>query len=416
MGGGAPSARSDRFNRVALTELRVLLLSPLPELDPPGGDVTYTEELLESPPPGVVYETYAQALAEGSLVELGRRNSLNGVLKRELPISLAMIGREHAVNALRSREILFREPFRYFDIKSPGYDLVHDHVYSVFLRGAVPPVLLSNGAAQPNHYRDGRHWSRGRTKVAVALDRGLAFSSRVIHNSLAPTGADRLVCFSQHLKNWYVSEQGVKEDLIDVIPCGISAPASRSPKPERLGPVVGFVAADFDLKGGGALLNAWPAIRSASPNSRLVIVGSEPRLPVRDLEALSIDWIGKVPRQRLFSEIMPAFDVFAYPTNWDGAPLIVEESLAHGIPTVVSDYGALPEMIGFGRAGEVVPRGDARALASAVLRLLQPDRNRRVSAQAVALFEECYEVGAVHQRLRKSYDAVLARDSDRAHG
>ena len=124
--GPALSARSDSFSRVALTELRVLLLSPLPELDPPGGDVTYTQELLKSPPPGVVYETYAQALAGGSLVELGRRNSLNGVLKRELPISLAMIGREHAVNALRSRELLFREPFRYFDIKSPGYVLVHD--------------------------------------------------------------------------------------------------------------------------------------------------------------------------------------------------------------------------------------------------------------------------------------------------
>ena len=60
-------AHADRFLRVALTELRVLLLSPFAELDPPGCDVTYTEKLLESTPPRVVFETYAQALADGSL-------------------------------------------------------------------------------------------------------------------------------------------------------------------------------------------------------------------------------------------------------------------------------------------------------------------------------------------------------------
>jgi len=116
---------------VTLTELSVLLLSPFPELDPPGCDVTYTEKLLESTPPSVVYETYAQALADGSLAKLGRRNSLNGALRRRFPAGLAMIGPEPAIYALRSRDLLSREPFRYVDIKSSGYDLAHDHVYRI---------------------------------------------------------------------------------------------------------------------------------------------------------------------------------------------------------------------------------------------------------------------------------------------
>ena len=54
-----------------MTPRRVLLLSPLPGLDPPSGDVVYTQELLAHPPAGVDYETYAQALAAGRLIELG---------------------------------------------------------------------------------------------------------------------------------------------------------------------------------------------------------------------------------------------------------------------------------------------------------------------------------------------------------
>lgn len=42
--------------------LRVLLLSPVRALDPQNGDVTYPEQLLASPPDGVVYTTYAEAL------------------------------------------------------------------------------------------------------------------------------------------------------------------------------------------------------------------------------------------------------------------------------------------------------------------------------------------------------------------
>jgi len=41
--------------------------------------------------------------------------------------------------------------------------------------------------------------------------------------------------------------------------------------------------------------------------------------------------------------------------------------------------------------------------------------NRRVPV-AVALFEERHGVRAVHQRLRQSYDAVLAQERGGAHG
>ena len=53
--------------------MRVLLLSPLRGLDPACGDIVHTEALLASPPDGVQYETYAEALARGALIEHATR-------------------------------------------------------------------------------------------------------------------------------------------------------------------------------------------------------------------------------------------------------------------------------------------------------------------------------------------------------
>ena len=63
--------------------LRVLLISPVASLDPGSGDVTYTEQLLASPPPGVSYTTYDEALTAGALVEVGARASLRGGTPRK---------------------------------------------------------------------------------------------------------------------------------------------------------------------------------------------------------------------------------------------------------------------------------------------------------------------------------------------
>lgn len=60
--------------------MRVLLISPLPRLDPTCGDVTYTETLLSHPPEGVQFETYAQALESGALREHGNRRAIQSTL------------------------------------------------------------------------------------------------------------------------------------------------------------------------------------------------------------------------------------------------------------------------------------------------------------------------------------------------
>jgi len=61
-------------------------------------------------------------------------------------------------------------------------------------------------------------------------------------------------------------------------------------------------------------------------------------------------------------------DAFAYPSVYEGFGLPPVEAMACGAPTVVSDAPCLPEVVG--AAALVVPAGDARALAAALVRLV----------------------------------------------
>lgn len=77
--------------------------------------------------------------------------------------------------------------------------------------------------------------------------------------------------------------------------------------------------------------------------------------------------LGGVSDQDLHA-LYGACDVFALPSLYEGFGLPPLEALACGAPVVVSDRGALPEVVG--TAGAVVPLGDperwARALATAM--------------------------------------------------
>src|SRR3954466_6839957 len=102
--------------------MRVLLISFLPGIDPACGDVTYTQTLLARPPDGVEYETYADALERGTLVEHGRRGALGGGARADRGGGARGGGEpvltlgNKAVNVLRKRRVLFWEPFRFFSI------------------------------------------------------------------------------------------------------------------------------------------------------------------------------------------------------------------------------------------------------------------------------------------------------------
>jgi glycosyltransferase involved in cell wall biosynthesis len=283
------------------------------------------------------------------------------------------------VNRARRRNLLFREHFRHFDVAPGAFDLVHAHVFSLAIYGARLPVVVSNALRISDLYVDAFNEAPPKVAYKAVLDRWLARKTGVLHTSFPSSQASAVVVFTSWLRD-EMAAQGVPEHLITVVPPSIEVPPlTHSPlrRPVRLG----FIG-DWDAKGGAVVLEAHKRLIRAGYDVELLIVGSEPRLDPAACEALRISWHPRVDRDTLRGAIMPTISVFVYPSRCDGLPLTLLEIMAAGIPVVVSNYKALPEVVSFGRAGHVVNSYEPEDYAAAVVRLMAPELHRSLGAAA----------------------------------
>jgi glycosyltransferase involved in cell wall biosynthesis len=378
-------------------------MSPLRDVDPFCGDVIYSESLLERPPPGVTYVRYDEALANGEIREHGRRQSVscsNGVAARGL--SLFTWARERFINLLRQHGALYREPFRLIEILG-RFDLVHCHTFSVRWTGLPTPVLVSNALPLRELYSRARGWGAIHVAIADRVDRQLARASGVSHIEYGLGEADRVVTFTQTLADWYI-DQGVPAERVGVVPCfpaGLPNAVKHNPVPGR----IGFIAGDFAAKGGHTVIASMSRVRKVRPDAHVVIAGNGVPVSAAALDAAGAILLGYVPREDLINDVLPSCEVFAYPSHFDGLPLTLLEALATGVPCVVSDYFALPEIVGPG--GRVIKEGDSDALAETILDLLEPSINYDAARAAIDRYESTFDPAIVIPLLRSNYDAAI---------
>jgi phosphatidylinositol alpha-1,6-mannosyltransferase len=182
------------------------------------------------------------------------------------------------------------------------------------------------------------------------------------------------------------------------------------------GPIVLCVSRLVPRKGQDTLIRAWPAVRGAIPDARLLLVGDGPyrgelnRLADGLGVTGSVTFTGSVPDLAGF---YAASDVFAMPCRTRRAGLDVEglgivylEASAAGLPVIGGDSGGAPDAILDGETGYVVPGRDVATLADRVVSLLaDPDRARAMGQRGQAWTEQEWDWSRVASRL----DAILAR-------
>ncbi|MFC8277243.1 glycosyltransferase family 4 protein [Streptomyces sp. NPDC057271] len=171
----------------------------------------------------------------------------------------------------------------------------------------------------------------------------------------------------------------------------VTVPASRAPvclhdgkARAELGavdrPLLMAVGALVPERGYGLLLDAAREWRDMEPQPLLVIAGEgrERAALQRRIEAegLGVRLIG---RREDVAELLAAADVAVLPSRWEARALLAQEALRLGVPLVATAVGGVPELVG--DAAELVPWGDAGALAAAVRGLLE-DADRRMDLAA----------------------------------
>jgi glycosyltransferase involved in cell wall biosynthesis/LmbE family N-acetylglucosaminyl deacetylase len=183
----------------------------------------------------------------------------------------------------------------------------------------------------------------------------------------------------------------VIQNLVELPSCdNRSATPANSPPPlthelSRPGAhVVLYVGRLERVKGISILLQAARRVLNEMPDAHFVLAGgSHPTLPNRDLERMvrqlslngRVHFLGHVPWEQLSAWYQRA-DLCVLPSYYESFGLAALEPQAFGVPVVATTAGGLPEVVEDEVTGVLVPPGNARVLAEAIVRLLG-DRNLR---------------------------------------
>ncbi|HVR72101.1 MAG TPA: glycosyltransferase [Vicinamibacteria bacterium] len=157
-------------------------------------------------------------------------------------------------------------------------------------------------------------------------------------------------------------------------------------------PVVGNVAALTGHKDHVTLLEAAAAVKRRLSEARFVIVGDgELRGALEERSrALSLqDRVVFAGFRDDLDRLMPAFTVFCLSSHLEGLGTSLLDAMAFARPVVATAAGGIPEAVEDGVTGRVVPPRDPRALAAALVEVLEdPARRRAMGAAGRARFEE----------------------------
>ncbi len=223
--------------------------------------------------------------------------------------------------------------------------------------------------------------------------------------------AQRVVVLSRAFGDLVVDRYGVSPERVRVLPPGVDLlrfTPDRVGARSRLGlPVdaqVVFTARRLVPRMGlDVLLSAWSALPSTA---QLVIAGEGPSRPSLEAQAHTlglggrIRFAGRVTEAELVDHYRAA-DVSVLPsTSLEGFGLAVLESLACGVPVVVTDVGGLPDAVGGLDPTLVVPSGDPGRLG---LRLKQALEGRAPTAEQCRRHAETFDWQRVAEQHRQVY-------------
>jgi glycosyltransferase involved in cell wall biosynthesis len=200
---------------------------------------------------------------------------------------------------------------------------------------------------------------------------------------------DRLVALTHGEKNDYIEMSVCAPEKLLTIHSGVdvqqflNANGNGTAKRRSFGlakqeAVIGFVGWLLPIKGPGYLLKAMDHIWPVQPETTLIMVGKGDLDVDLRAEALRKNVNGKVKflgwREDI-NQLMPIFDILVLPSLNEGMGRVLVEALAAGKPVVASRVGGIPDLIQNGYNGYLVPPADEKALADAILKLLN-DRDQ----------------------------------------
>lgn len=223
----------------------------------------------------------------------------------------------------------------------------------------------------------------------------------------------------------HIVELGIRSDKVRCVVNGVqpiargdtfAARAARGLPAE--GVLVGFLGRLSGQKDPVNFIEACAEVIDRGRNIHAVVAGTGQLESVcrRRAAALGIDhrvhWLG----YQTAAELMPAIDLFAMSSRYEGMPYTLLESLAAGLPVVTTDVGGARLAVENGGNGYVVPVQDTRALADRIDQLAGNPTLRAEFAAASLRRASRFTVEQMVRQTLDLYQELVRRAATRAAG
>lgn len=237
---------------------------------------------------------------------------------------------------------------------------------------------------------------------------------------------DRFIPVSADLQQWLKMVIGVPDDKNQLISNGVDTDHFHPVKfpemhaqPEVFSPdcfVIGTVGRIDGVKNQSALIDSFMRLQELLPAEksrlRLAIIGDGPLLPAlqQKIQTCGLSASVWLPGARAdIAEIMRTFSVFALPSFAEGTPVSILEAMATGLPVVATQVGGIPEIVGDGVTGTLIPPADTEALAIAIARYCaQPELGARHGAAGHEYVAQNNSMAAMLAAYTDLYDELYA--------
>jgi glycosyltransferase involved in cell wall biosynthesis len=339
---------------------------------------------------GVICDSTTGGAYEAALLRDLEKNLTLGLYRIPMP-------REMSPADLSATAAIWRR------LRSLSPDVIHGHgakggVYAR-LAGMVPGQLRSAARVYTPH-GGSLHYDPaslvGRTYFAAER-----FLSR---------NTDALIHVCQYEADTYRRKVGVPACLVRIVPNGLNKDEFVPVHPSENARDLLFIGAFRELKGIDVLLEAIAKLQSreglrvsaslvGQPDGRAAYESMADRLGIADRVA--------------FHEPMRARDAFAtaravtVPSRAESMPYVVLEAIAAGMPIVTTNVGGIPEIFG-SQANELVPAGDADALATAIKALVTaPDGGRAAALRRRDEIADKFSVPTMERAITATYTDIL---------
>lgn len=251
-------------------------------------------------------------------------------------------------------------------LRQYGPDVVHAHdphavamAATALSFGAVSPAPPLVASRRVDFHLSGNSFSRWKYRQVtrfiaasgairdILVHDGVAASQvSVVHDGIDVARVQRLPALDAHVEFW--------------LPHGV--------------PLVVNVGALVGHKGQTHLLDAMPLVMREVPDAHLVILGEgELRVPLeRQVKDLHLERAVRMPgfREDVLS-LMKSADLFVMSSVTEGLGSAVLDAMAMGLAVAATRAGGIPEAVVHGETGLLVPPGEPKPLAAAIVRLLK---------------------------------------------